>query len=302
MKILTDAEKQFLREEAKYDYIDPMSDVVFKSIFKSDKDHFLIKVIVKELLGIELKEFEEKDPGFIAKGKNKKGEVCDYYVKVNDKYISIECNRVYSKKLIERNISHLRRMIIENSLEVIQINFDSYDIEKKGKGIYKYSIREESIESRIYSGLIKIFHINLSYYKKKIYNKEEMTEFEKICKILTTRKEEEIEKIVKGDERLMDMKKYMDAINGKVESYDDYTKQELTMIAMAEERAEKMVKKRTKEMVKEMLKEETKKMEKENKNKEKQIAKNMLNDGITLEKVKQYTNLPLEEILKIKGS
>ena len=302
MKILTDAEKQFLREEAKYDYIDPMSDVVFKSIFKSDKDHFLIKVIVKELLGIELKEFEEKDPGFIAKGKNKKGEVCDYYVKVNDKYISIECNRIYSKKLIERNISHLRRMIIENSLEVIQINFDSYDIEKKGKGIYKYSIREESIESRIYSGLIKIFHINLSYYKKKIYNKEEMTEFEKICKILTTRKEEEIEKIVKGDERLMDMKKYMDAINGKVESYDDYTKQELTMIAMAEERAEKMVKKRTKEMVKEMLKEETKKMEKENKNKEKQIAKNMLNDGITLEKVKQYTNLPLEEILKIKGS
>ena len=50
--------------------------------------------------------------------------------------------------------------------EVVQINYDNYDILKKNKLVYKFSIKEENFDSDLYRELIQIFHINLSYFAK----------------------------------------------------------------------------------------------------------------------------------------
>ena len=47
--------KVVLEEDGvKYDYIDPLYDRAFKTIFKADTDRFLIKTLLKGLLGIEV--------------------------------------------------------------------------------------------------------------------------------------------------------------------------------------------------------------------------------------------------------
>ena len=102
-----------MRLENKEIYMNPMRDIVFKSILKLDEDHIIIKTLVKELLDIELTSFKVEYPGFIAKGKNNKGEVADYYCEVNGQKITIECNRIKTPYLLQRNLSHLRRMIVE---------------------------------------------------------------------------------------------------------------------------------------------------------------------------------------------
>ena len=43
--------KVVLEEDGvKYDYIDPLYDRAFKTIFKADTDHFLIKTLLKDYL------------------------------------------------------------------------------------------------------------------------------------------------------------------------------------------------------------------------------------------------------------
>jgi len=53
--------------------LDPMVDIIFKSIFRKDEKRYLVKVLMKELFEAEVSDIEERDSYFIAKGKNKKG-------------------------------------------------------------------------------------------------------------------------------------------------------------------------------------------------------------------------------------
>ena len=64
-------------------------------------------------------------------------------VTVDGRTISLECNRNYNNSLFTRNISHLRRMIIQNDFEIVQINIDNYDIGGRDKLIYEYSLKEK---------------------------------------------------------------------------------------------------------------------------------------------------------------
>ena len=157
----------------KYDYFNPMNDIIFKSILKGDKNHIIVKNIAKELLGLEMKEVLEKDNGFLAKGKDRKGEVCDYKVQIDGKTISIECNKKKSKELISRNKSHLRRMIIDDGFGPVQVNIDGYDIEGKNKLYYEYKVKGEDGEE-FYEDLIKIIHINIFKTKDKLYNESRL--------------------------------------------------------------------------------------------------------------------------------
>ena len=79
-------------------------------------------------------------------------------VTVDGRTISLECNRNYNNSLFTRNISHLRRMIIQNDFEIVQINIDNYDIGGRDKLIYEYSLKEKDRKGdEIYENLIKYF-------------------------------------------------------------------------------------------------------------------------------------------------
>ena len=164
MSKFIEKEKRRMKREYGYDYMDPLSDVIFKSIFMLDKDYTMIKILVKELLGINFQVIKVRHPGFIARGKNKRGEETDYYFEIDNKKITIECNKKLDKDLIDRNKSHIRRMIVDSDdFEVVQINYDNYDILHENKPVYKFSLKEENSDSELYKELVQIFHINLFY-------------------------------------------------------------------------------------------------------------------------------------------
>ena len=256
----------------RYDYFNPMNDIVFKSILRNDRNHIIIKTLVFELLGIEIENFLEKDNGFSAKGTNMKGECCDYKVSINGKAISIECNKKKSAKLIERNISHLRRMIIDDGFDVVQINIDGYDIERKGCLFYEYEMKGKNGEE-FYKDLIKIIHINITKIEEKLYNKEELTELEKVCSLFLIRDRGFLGKIVKGDEGLMELKGIIENITNDNDLYEEYSKSEL--YAMEERREGK----------------EEEKIE---------IAKKLLNNNVDIDIISSSTGLKKEDIINLK--
>lgn len=285
---------QILEEDLKsHDYLDPMKDIVFKSILKKDRKHVIVRVIVKELLGLELFDIKEKDSGFTAKGKNQRGEACDYMVTVDGKTISLECNKNYDNRLLARNISHLRRAIIQEDFEIVQINIDNYDIGGQDKIIYGYCLREvEGQGKEIYENLIKIFHINMPKLEEVVYNKGKLSEFEKICMIFKTRDKEMLEELLKGDEEFMELKKAIEDISSDEDLYEKYTKSELEYIVEAEIRAKELAEKLAEEKAEE-------KAEKLAEEKAKEMASKMLKDNIEIKNIAKYTGLSKEEIEKL---
>ena len=287
-------EKKRMKREYGYDYMDPLSDTVFKSIFILDKNYTIIRILVKELLGIDFQSIKVRHPGFIAKGKNKKGEESDYYIEIDNKKITIECNRKYAYDLLDRNKSHLRRMIVDSDdFEVVQINYDNYDILKKNKPVYRFSIKEETYDSDLYKQLIQIFHINLSYFAKILkegYNKDrKFSLFEKMCLIFKTRTKQTLEEIVKGDEELNKLRKAIEDINNNEGAWKKYSKAEIELAIEAREAREKGLQEGREEGIKEGIKEGEK-------NKQIEIAKNMLLKDMDISIISELTGLSKEEI------
>ncbi|MGM9879159.1 MAG: hypothetical protein ACI31R_03960 [Bacilli bacterium] len=190
----------------------------------------------------------EKDNGFLAKGKNNRGEVCDYRVEVDGRTIMLECNKKKSAALLIRNKSHLRRMIIDNGFGSVQINIDGYDIEGKDKLYYEYEMKGKNGEE-LYKDLIKIIHINILKLKDKVYNKDklELSKFEKVCALFLVRERKILEKLVKDDEEFMELKNNIEQITNDEEIYEEYSKSELYAMAEKEEGMEEGFKEGIKE-------------------------------------------------------
>jgi len=253
-------EKIMLKKEieGKTDYPDPMVDIIFKSMFRKDEKRYLIKTLMKEFFYVEVKEVEERDSHFVAKGKNKRGEACDYLIKVDRKLISIECNKGNDDRLQRRNYSHLKRTIAQANKEAVQIHFDNYDIGGKEKLVYSYSIRdEEGNEEPLYHNLIKIFHINLVALRKKMYNKDikEFTKFEKVLLLFLVRTKENLALLVKEEGELEYMKEIIEEIASDEEIWDEYTNHELEIFGAVAEATKEAEEKEKEEMAKKFLKE-----------------------------------------------
>ena len=272
--------------------MEPMKDIVFKSIFKLDKEHIIIKTLAKELLGVELESFKVEHPGFIAKGKNKKGEIADYYCEINGQKITIECNRKLDSALFARNINHLRRMVVDYGFDICQINFDGYDILGENKLVYEFKMQEVEGSSNLYSNLLKIYHINLKYLENIIerdYNNlEKYSLFERIGMVFMTKNKKELEKVVKNNIDLKKIEQIIEEINNDNSLLDQYTKHELEIIIEAKEKLEEGRKKGIKEG--EMLGIEKEKLA---------IAKNMLKLGLDKDIIMQSTGIDEYELDKI---
>ena len=312
--------KVVLEEDGvKYDYIDPLYDRAFKTIFKADTDHFLIKTFLKGLLGIEVVKVEEMDSEFKVYGLDEKQERCDYLVKVDGLSILMECNRVYSSKLKDRNLSHFRRLINDQGFGSVMLNFDNYDVEGSGRLYSRYALRSDN-DDKFYDGVMEIFHINLSKFNKMVYTKEEidkLNEMEKALLIFKTRHRESLSMLTEGDANFMKFKQLYEDMTNDKKLIDEYTKEELEIMAfgeelakeiaeelaeeLAEEKAKELAEEKAKELAEEKVKEivEEKKQEGIN-SRNIEIAKNMLKDNIDINTISKYTSLSKKEIEKLK--
>ena len=303
----------------KYDYIDPLYDRAFKTIFKADTDRFLIKTLLKGLLGIDVVKVEEMDSEFKVYGLDEKQERCDYLVKVDGLSILMECNRVYSSKLKDRNLSHFRRLINDQGFGSVMLNFDNYDVEGSGRLYSRYALRSDN-DDKFYDGVMEIFHINLSKFNKMVYTKEEidkLNEMEKALLIFKTRHRENLSMLTEGDANFMKFKQLYEDMTNDKKLIDEYTKEELEIMAfgeelakeiaeelaeeLAEEKAKELAEEKAKELAEEKVKEivEEKKQEGIN-SRNIEIAKNMLKDNMDINTISKYTNLSKKEIEKLK--
>ena len=312
--------KVVLEEDGvKYDYIDPLYDRAFKTIFKADTDRFLIKTLLKGLLGIDVVKVEEMDSEFKVYGLDEKQERCDYLVKVDGLSILMECNRVYSSKLKDRNLSHFRRLINDQGFGSVMLNFDNYDVEGSGRLYSRYALRSDN-DDKFYDGVMEIFHINLSKFNKMVYTKEEidkLNEMEKALLIFKTRHRESLSMLTEGDANFMKFKQLYEDMTNDKKLIDEYTKEELEIMAfgeelakeiaeelaeeLAEEKAKELAEEKAKELAEEKVKEivEEKKQEGIN-SRNIEIAKNMLKDNMDINTISKYTSLSKKEIEKLK--
>ena len=312
--------KVVLEEDGvKYDYIDPLYDRAFKTIFKADTDRFLIKTLLKGLLGIDVVKVEEMDSEFKVYGLDEKQERCDYLVKVDGLSILMECNRVYSSKLKDRNLSHFRRLINDQGFGSVMLNFDNYDVEGSGRLYSRYTLRSDN-DDKFYDGVMEIFHINLSKFNKMVYTKEEidkLNEMEKALLIFKTRHRENLSMLTEGDANFMKFKQLYEDMTNDKKLIDEYTKEELEIMAfgeelakeiaeelaeeLAEEKAKELAEEKAKELAEEKVKEivEEKKQEGIN-SRNIEIAKNMLKEGIPVNSIIKCTGLSKKEIEKLK--
>ena len=312
--------KVVLEEDGvKYDYIDPLYDRAFKTIFKADTDRFLIKTLLKGLLGIDVVKVEEMDSEFKVYGLDEKQERCDYLVKVDGLSILMECNRVYSSKLKDRNLSHFRRLINDQGFGSVMLNFDNYDVEGRGKLYSRYTLRSDN-DDKFYDGVMEIFHINLSKFNKMVYTKEEidkLNEMEKALLIFKTRHRENLSMLTEGDANFMKFKQLYEDMTNEKKLIDEYTKEELEIMAfgeelakeiaeelaeeLAEEKAKELAEEKAKELAEEKVKEIVEEKKQEGiKSRNIEIAKNMLKDNIDINTISKYTSLSKKEIEKLK--
>ena len=312
--------KVVLEEDGvKYDYIDPLYDRAFKTIFKADTDRFLIKTLLKGLLGIDVVEVEEIDSEFKVYGLDEKQERCDYLVKVDGLSILMECNRVYSSKLKDRNLSHFRRLINDQGFGSVMLNFDNYDVEGSGRLYSRYALRSDN-DDKFYDGVMEIFHINLSKFNKMVYTKEEidkLNEMEKALLIFKTRHRENLSMLTEGDANFMKFKQLYEDMTNDKKLIDEYTKEELEIMAfgeelakeiaeelaeeLAEEKAKELAEEKAKELAEEKVKEIVEEKKQEGiKSRNIEIAKNMLKDNIDINTISKYTSLSKKEIEKLK--
>ena len=328
--------KVVLEEDGvKYDYIDPLYDRAFKTIFKADTDRFLIKILLKGLLGIDVVEVEEIDSEFKVYGLDEKQERCDYLVKVDGLSILMECNRVYSSKLKDRNLSHFRRLINDQGFGSVMLNFDNYDVEGSGRLYSRYTLRSDN-DDKFYDGVMEIFHINLSKFNKMVYTKEEidkLNEMEKALLIFKTRHRENLSMLTEGDANFMKFKQLYEDMTNDKKLIDEYTKEELEIMAfgeelakeiaeelaeelaeekakelaeekakeLAEEKAKELAEEKAKELAEEKVKEIVEEKKQEGiKSRNIEIAKNMLKDNIDINTISKYTSLSKKEIEKLK--
>ena len=312
--------KVVLEEDGvKYDYIDPLYDRAFKTIFKADTDRFLIKTLLKGLLGIDVVKVEEMDSEFKVYGLDEKQERCDYLVKVDGLSILMECNRVYSSKLKDRNLSHFRRLINDQGFGSVMLNFDNYDVEGSGRLYSRYTLRSDN-DDKFYDGVMEIFHINLSKFNKMVYTKEEidkLNEMEKALLIFKTRHRENLSMLTEGDANFMKFKQLYEDMTNDKKLIDEYTKEELEIMAfgeelakeiaeelaeeLAEEKAKELAEEKAKELAEEKVKEIVEEKKQEGiKSRNIEIAKNMLKDNIDINTISKYTSLSKKEIEMLK--
>ncbi len=173
------------------------SDVVFKSFMMSEATNNYKARLIHLITGIDedqLKQaiYESNE----LKTSNKKDKIykTDIIVKVEGNILNIEMNGQNYKGLQNKNTGYFNKLQGEqfdrgdsylSIQKVIQINIDNFRRFNGNQFVYKFMMKEVEI-GELETENLESYHLDLSYLKKRCYNKEELTEIEKLCLLFVT--------------------------------------------------------------------------------------------------------------------
>lgn len=283
--------------------IPALSDTIFKRLMMEHKEYlgFILENVIP-LTKKEIMEGEFLSNELPSNHLELKSNRLDLVLKVKDYIINIEANREINLSLLTRNEAHFTGMIYKDysskssenkDIFHYQVNFNEKNYLKDELVIIlKYYDKKLNIGEEKF---VKI-HLNMEIVNQKYYNKEKLNDFEKALILLVLRKVEEIEKIVKGDRLLENVGRDIISYSRAreiVDAYENEVIEENYRRGLIKEAQERALREGRTEGLKQGLEQGIIQNRIE-------IAKLMLEDKVSIDKISEYTNLSIEEINNLK--
>ena len=198
-------------------------DRAFKEVMLKESNKDLLKVVLEKVLNTTIKDIEYKPTERLTGNVNVRGKRLDLLAITNVGLIDIEINGYIEKYSRVRNMSYISNEyasytrvgnMYEENINFIQINF-SYGLSSKNKFIpimktkqEEYMIQNENNEKYVKN--FKIIEVNMDYYLKIWYSKNEKEIEENSPIIMLGLEKEELEKLSKKDKVA---NKFMEELN-----------------------------------------------------------------------------------------
>ena len=265
----------------------------FKEVFLNPKNRDLLKALLELVLEIKIDRIEIRSTELLSGNIGVKDKRVDALVYAGDKKIEIEINSENRDYVRPRNMAYLCNIYQSHTLrgeeynedtDIIQINF-TYGLGEKKEAKREYKVRDK--EGKEYVKNFKIYEINMDYYKKIWYDKnEDEIEKNKYIVMLDLDKEE-LEKMPK--DKIVD--KYITNV---------------TIVNDDPEFQEYMSKEEDERKIKNSLLTEVREeginlgIEKGINSRNTEIAKNLILMNMKVEDISKATGLKIEEINALK--
>ena len=260
-------------------------DCIFKAIMKKCPKYRAD--LTSRLTGIPknliLNTYQEKNTEYVVDNALEKGKVSDVLFGLKGYIINYEFNNRNWDGLVERNDAYLGK--VKNDVmskvksyasipKIIQININNFYCFLSRDNLLEFKSRDKYgiIESDKWGKL----YINLKLIREKYKRGLNLSKLEKELLILTLTNVEEINRLAKGDEELMEVAKELKNLSYDIDTiglYDDEEERkriENTKLINAEEKGAK--------------------------DEKKSIAKNLLKDGLPIPKICEYTGLSKSQV------
>ena len=200
------------------------NDIIFKNVFITEER---IKKLLESSLNIKVNKILIADNNEMNVENIKERKMfLDLIVYTDDGIINVEVNNNYKEELFNRNLLYFCKLISSNLkqkeeytniVKHIQLNLTwnlkkylGYDI--SDKKILKFYITENNTSNKIYNDIFEIVHINMDYFDNKWYNKKEDEE-DPFMMLLSAKTYEEMDKISKGDELMVEISNKVKYLN-----------------------------------------------------------------------------------------
>lgn len=288
-------------------YYNGLNDIVFKNTFCTEEHKGLLKWLLESCLDMKVDNIILKDKELNRKSKYSKGRIVDLLIESGNILFNVEINNQSHSYTNDRNLGYLANLYgssIDRSIDYksinpcIQLNITSG---KKGTELRsKYLMVDVLNKSRnVWTDKFVIYEINVDLLRELYYNNdiESIEKYKPIVMLFLNKKE--LREFSKGDARIMEYSKKVEALNS-----DDEFK-----IFISEEEDREKSENALKTIIKETQAElKTQKEELKNKDEELKLQETKLNsiqtetarkmkeEGINSDTISKITGITLEEI------
>ena len=275
-------------------------DRTFKEVFLNPKNEDLLKVLLEDILKVKI-EIKKILPTELITGNNIiKSKRVDALILAINKKIEIEINASINEYVYIRNMAYICNIYSTNALvgdsynqdiDIIQINLTwGLDYEES-----KREFRISDKNGNVYVKNLLIMEINMEYYKKIWYSKDEKKIKENELLVMLDLNEGELKKMPKSDKI---SEKYIESVT-KVNNdpffqeymsqEEDQRKMQNSLIREAEDTGyEKGIKFGEEKGLKLLEKEKI------------DIAKSLIQSGMSLEDVSRHTKIDISKLKKMR--
>ena len=275
-------------------------DRTFKEVFLNPKNEDLLKVLLEDILKVKI-EIKKILPTELITGNNIiKSKRVDALILAINKKIEIEINASINEYVYIRNMAYICNIYSTNALvgdsynqdiDIIQINLTwGLDYEES-----KREFRISDKNGNVYVKNLLIIEINMEYYKKIWYSKDEKKIKENELLVMLDLNEGELKKMPKSDKI---SEKYIESVTivnndpffqEYMSHEEDQRKMQNSLIREAEDTGyEKGIKFGEEKGLKLLEKEKI------------DIAKSLIQSGMSLEDVSRHTKIDISKLKKMR--